>query len=240
MNVKRHVNYGKPIVYKSLVTDIKADTESRKVSGYLASFGTKDSDSDIIVKGAFTKSINERGVNSVTDRKIAYLWQHDMKEPIGKFTLLQEDEKGLYFEAEVSKIPLGDRVLAQYADGTLNQHSIGFQYVWDKMEYDEETDAFIIKEVNLFEGSVVTMGANENTPFTGMKAADIDNANKDLKKEFESYLKRFSHVEQYELKQFVKKHIEITKQEPFNKDTLKHEPSEDTQQFDLLNAIKNL
>ena len=159
---------------------VKADKDSRTVSGYLASFGNVDSDGDVIVKGAFSKSISERGPGSKTARKIAYLWQHDMKEPIGRFTLLEERDEGLYFEAEIDKFDLGDRVLEQYASGTLNQHSIGFMYVWERCEFVEEyeydgklyKDVFMCKELKLFEGSVVTMGANENTPFTGAKSLD--------------------------------------------------------------------
>ena len=47
--------------------------KSRQVKGYFASFDTLDSDRDIIRKGAFTKSIQERGVNSTGNRKIAHL-----------------------------------------------------------------------------------------------------------------------------------------------------------------------
>ena len=70
----------RPIVYKSYGGGVQVD--SRKVSGYLASLGNKDSDGDVIVKGAFSKSLNERGVSSTTARKIAFLYQHDMTKPI--------------------------------------------------------------------------------------------------------------------------------------------------------------
>ena len=164
-------NRNRPVVYKSMGGEIEVN--DRVVSGYLASFGTKDSDSDIILKGAFTKSLNERGVGSTTARKIAYLYQHDMTKPIGRFTTLVEDEKGLYFEATLDNIPLANDVLEQYKSGTLNQHSIGFRYIMDKVEFSQDQDAFIVKELDLFEGSVVTMGANENTPFVGLKSESV-------------------------------------------------------------------
>jgi len=53
------------------------DEGSRSVSGYFASFDTLDSDNDIIRKGAFTKSIQERGVKSTSNRQIAHLRNHD-------------------------------------------------------------------------------------------------------------------------------------------------------------------
>ena len=40
------------------------DEGSRKVVGYLSAFDKLDSDNDIIRRGAFTKSLKERGVDS--------------------------------------------------------------------------------------------------------------------------------------------------------------------------------
>lgn len=201
----------RPILFKGYdAQQVNVDETNRKVSGYLASFNTIDSDSDMIIKGAFAKSLAERGVNSTTARKIAYLWQHDMKEPIGKFTELKEDDFGLYFEAELDDIELGNRVLKQYKSGTLNQHSIGFKYVWDKTEFDEDKEAYILKEVNLFEGSVVTLGMNENTPFTGMKAFDMGEQSASLTKETEMFLKSLSPELEYQARQLISKHIALT------------------------------
>lgn len=219
--IESHKNYGMAVCYKAIDLDVKADVASRKVSGYLCAFGNKDSDEDIILPGSFAKSISERGVSSSTNRKIAYLWQHNMKEPLGKFDVLQEDSKGLYFEASISKFDLGDRVLTQYSDGTLDQHSIGFRYIWDKIEWSEDEQAYIVKELNLFEGSVVTMGANENTPFTGFKAEALGTAMKGLDKDFEDFIRRFSPDEAYKLRQYAKDYLSLGKAEPFDKNTLK-------------------
>ena len=47
--------------YKSISGNINdIDVKNRIVTGYLANFGTKDSDDDVIEKGAFAKSIKER------------------------------------------------------------------------------------------------------------------------------------------------------------------------------------
>ena len=71
---------------KSHSLEIKdVDAKSRKVSMYLAHFGNIDSDQDMIVKGAFSKSLQERGVESTSNRKIAFLRHHDWKMQIGKF-----------------------------------------------------------------------------------------------------------------------------------------------------------
>lgn len=206
----------RPVNYKSWEAPI--EVTSRKVSGYLAAFGNIDSDRDIIVKGAFTKSIKDRGVGSTTARKIAYLYQHDMSRPIGQFKTLQEDDYGLYFEAELDNIPLGNDVLEQYKSGTFNQHSIGFRYIADKVDYSKSEDAYYIKELDLFEGSVVTMGANENTPFRGFKSEQMESEMEQLRRETEQALKHIPYEEQYKIRQLISKHISLMEAEPL-KDT---------------------
>lgn len=185
------------------------EVNSRTVSGYLASFGNKDSDGDVIVKGAFAKSLNDRGVHSTTARKIAYLYQHDITRPIGRFKTLIEDDHGLYFEAELDNIPLANDVLEQYKSGTLNQHSIGFRAIWDKAEYDDKTKTLYYKEVDLFEGSVVTLGANENTPFVGLKSEHRTAEVEALRRETEALLKHIPFEEQYRIRQLISKHISL-------------------------------
>ena len=141
------------------------DVQSRIVTGYLSSFGNIDSDNDIIEKGAFTKSINERF------NDIFYLQQHNWERPLGKFTKLVEDEKGLYFEGEVINTSYGIDQLKLYEAGIVKEHSIGFVTVKsDKAS----TGTRLIKEVKLYEGSAVTLGANIETPFLGFKSATME------------------------------------------------------------------
>jgi len=63
-------------------------------------------------------------------------------------------------------------VLKLYEAGVINEHSIGFSTIkaQPKGDYTE------INEVRLYEGSTVTFGANENTPFMGFKGMDKDTA----------------------------------------------------------------
>lgn len=164
--VKQH----RSVYYKSFAHKAVVEEGSNKVTGILNAFGNIDSARDIVIKGAFAKSISERGPGSSTHRKIAFLWMHDMKMPIGRFTKLEETNAGLYYEGELDEIPFSqDTIKPQLKSGTLDQHSIGYNYVYDKLEYDQEQDAFIVKELDLYEGSIVTLGCNENTPFGGFK-----------------------------------------------------------------------
>ena len=105
--------------------DVQYSPESRTISGYAAVFGNMDKAHDILLKGCFSKSINERGPQSQANDKIILLWMHDMSEPLGFITELKEDDRGLYFEARIDEIELGDRAIKQLESGTLNQFSIG-------------------------------------------------------------------------------------------------------------------
>lgn len=165
------------------------DEDKHVIEVKFASFGNVDSDGDLLVKGCFAKSINDRGPESSTNRKIAFLWQHDMRDPIGKIMKIEEREDGAYATVQLSDfdaVPNAKRAYYQLQEGTLNQFSFGFNYIWDKVEYDEEKDVFIIMEVKLYEISVVTMGANEETEYIGeiddMKAFVSDLKEKNLAK----------------------------------------------------------
>ena len=142
------------------VKELSYNGESRTISGYAAIFNNRDKAGDILLKGCFAKSIQDRGPESQANDKIIMLWQHDQHEPIGKISVLIEDEKGLYFEAVIDDVERGNQAIKQLESGTLNQFSIGYSYVWEKCEYDQERDAFIVKEVVLYEISVVSIGCN--------------------------------------------------------------------------------
>lgn len=137
------------------------DAKSRIVSGYLSNFDNLDSDNDVIVRGSFAKSISER------KDKIFYLLQHNWSKPLGKFNVLQEDEKGLYFEGEIVNTSYGNDLIELYSSGIINEHSIGFNVIKSNLD---SKGIRTIKEVKLWEGSAVTLGANSSTPFLGFKS----------------------------------------------------------------------
>jgi len=157
--------------FKQITGALKdVDLKKRIVTGYLSNFDNKDFDNDIIVKGAFTKSISER------KNDIYFLNQHDWKQPHGKFNVLIEDEKGLYFEST----PLIDTsyssdALKLYEAGIVNEHSIGFNTI--QSDFDKKNNVRTIKEIKLYEGSNVTLGANNATPFTGFKSLTLKEVN---------------------------------------------------------------
>lgn len=150
------------------------DTTGRVVTGYFAAFGNIDSDSDVILPGAFDRTIRERGPQG--KGRIMHLWQHDPWRPIGKPSVLQEDDHGLYFETYLPETTLGNDTLKLYEAGIINEHSIGFQIVQANQATRDGQEVTEITEVRLWEGSSVTWGANPDTPATGIKSLFKDEA----------------------------------------------------------------
>ena len=149
------------------IKDISSD--KREVAIYLSKFGNVDSDMDMIQKGAFKKSIEERGPESASNRKIAFLRYHDWEQQIGKFLKLEEDDFGLFAVAQCGNSTKGEDAWQDYQDGIIREHSIGFQYIADKIKFVDDSTMpeggyFMITEVKLYEGSAVLFGANEDTP----------------------------------------------------------------------------
>lgn len=152
------------------------DVDGKKgiVTGYFASFNNKDSDGDIILPGAFLKSIGDTGPHSSNPR-IKHLLNHNPEQPLGVITSLQEDAKGLVYESQIGSHSLGQDFIKMVESGLVTEHSIGFRTItWEKDQKDETVT--YLKQLQLWEGSSLTAwGANHLTPLTGLKSEfDID------------------------------------------------------------------
>lgn len=206
---------GKGVDKDGNVVDLKvrATGTDREIEGYLTVWGVKDDYGTIFVKGAFSKSIRERGPKSDAKYKIVLLWMHRQDEPIGQFTELREDDYGLYFRAVLDDVPTADRVLKQIRSGTINQFSHGFNYVWDKMEYDDEEDAVLVFEAELYEGSAVTIGSNRET-YAIRSAEQMDEEVELLQEETDEFIRSIPRRQQLQLRQLIARHISLAKLEP--------------------------
>lgn len=175
------------------------------IEGYLAVFGIRDSYGTVAVKGCFAKSLNDRGPKSQAKDKIIHLWMHDRYEPVGQYEELFEDEYGLRFKLRVDKVPTGrpEQVRIQTKSGTLNQYSYGFDYVWDKMEYDEASESILMFETDLYEGSSISILASNPETFTIRSQEDLSNALQDLGFEADQIISTLPMKKQMELKQLI-------------------------------------
>jgi len=160
-----------------------------------------DSDFDVIRPGAFTKSVNERGPQSNAKAKIKHFLFHDPNKMPGKIEVLEEREIDgrvvEYAEVRLSESTDGIDTLIKYQEGIYDNHSIGFQYVPNKIEMIEEGNdefekilstlsnpeeaaavgfLYNVTEVKQFEGSTVSFGANNQTPLLGVKSENKEGA----------------------------------------------------------------
>lgn len=145
------------------------DFDSKKgvVSFYFSAFGNKDSDGDIIQKGAFTKTIKE------FFSRIKHFKNHDRIKTPGVIKELHEDNHGAYAVSQLVPTTLGKDTLIEYEHGIITEHSMGFGTL--KEHNDETLKANVITEVKLWEvTSLNAWGANPNTPVNYVKDEDIE------------------------------------------------------------------
>ena len=159
------------ILYKAAPVGelIDADEKAGIIKGYGSYFGNKDSDNDVIMKGAYKKTIAENG------ERVKYLYQHDMNQPIGKMTELYEDDKGLVFVAEIAKTQLGKDVVELMKSGVITENSVGIMPI----QKNNKGDFREITEVKLYEISAVTLAANDQAKILDVKGnIDVDKLSK--------------------------------------------------------------
>ena len=213
---------------------LDADDKSGIVKGYGSVFGNKDSDGDIITKGAYTKTIKENG-----DR-VRYLYQHNMDWPLGKMLSLYEDEKGLVFEAEIPHTRLGTDVMHLIKAGVVTENSVGILPINKAMVNGVRE----IREVKLFEISAVTLAANDQALILDVKgnmdvekiANKYDNLAKLIRKgDISDELGYAIEAELYKLKSLF-----VNATEPSVEDTLPETKNEDVSEVlkYLYNSLK--
>lgn len=156
------------MIYKNISQGIIEDVDDVKgvVTGYFSAFNNIDSDGDVIVSGAYKKTVAENGPNG--KNRIMHLLQHNPLMPLAKPMELIEDVKGLRFVSKITETSYGKDVIKLYAEGVFNEHSVGFEII----KSDNKAGYREIREIKLWEGSTVTWGANPNTPIESMKSWD--------------------------------------------------------------------
>ncbi len=137
--------------------------------GYGSIFNNTDLGNDVIVNGAFTKSIKRTGAKGVK-----LLYQHKTDMPIGVYESIEEDEKGLKVRGRLAmKTQAGRETYELMKMGALDGLSIGFRTSPKGQSYDPKTKTRVIKEVELMEISVVTFPMNPKAKVDAVKAKEL-------------------------------------------------------------------
>lgn len=158
--------------------EIKAVNADGTVEGYGSVFGVRDNYDDVIAKGAFIQSLKD---HKAAGTMPAMLWQHDADKPIGVWTEMVEDDKGLRIKGQLAMETVkGKEAHALLKMGALNGLSIGFMS--KEWSYDRETEVRTLTAIDLWEVSLVTFPANEKARVTNVKSADEMATPKDAEK----------------------------------------------------------
>lgn len=173
---KRSATGGREV--RSCVLQIKATGDDGTVEGYGSVFGVRDNYDDVIATGAFAATLKAHKQEGTMP---AMLWQHDACEPIGVWTEMVEDGKGLRIKGQLAlETTRGKEAHALLKLGALNGLSIGF--VSKQWAYDRDTEIRTLTEIELWEVSLVTFPANEKARVTNVKNADQLSAPKDAER----------------------------------------------------------
>lgn len=166
----------KPLHRKFFRSNIKANFVERIIEGYAAMW-TPDRVRDRIRKGAFAKTVSERGPKPDPDTgkirsRIKLGFNHG--EIVGIPIYLHEDDIGLFYRGRVSKTRTGDEVLERVDDGSLDVSSFAYDIVKAASISEPDADTELI-ELKVDELGPVDFAANEDTFMLGAKAYKLYN-----------------------------------------------------------------
>jgi len=159
--------------YKTLnrQLQIKAVEETGRFTGYGSVFGNVDLHKDVILPGAFAESLDAHRKKGTMP---AMLWQHSMRDVVGLYDDMKEDDRGLYLSGELfinANIPEADKAYTLMSRKAVTGMSIGFNIPKGGETYDKDADVWEISKIDLVEVSIVTYPANPEAQIATVKAA---------------------------------------------------------------------
>lgn len=154
----------------------EAEDGTRTVEGFGSVFNNVDHGNDIVMPGAFAKSLKRI-------KSLPMLWQHNTGQPIGVWTEFEETEKGLRVKGAISDTVMGRDAHTLAKDGAVTGMSIG--YFTKKYEMDKDKGTRKLIDIELYEVSLVTFPMNDKAKITRVKA----NGEPWTEREFEEYLR---------------------------------------------------
>lgn len=155
------------------------DSEDLIIEGY-ASTVSNDRADHVVLASSWEKGIIEYLRNPVV---LAF---HQYDNPVGKVLDYKVDAFGLWVKAKIS--PAADKVFKLIKDGIMSAFSIGFMI--KDADYNIDTDVLYIKELELHEISVVSVGMNRDTLFSLSKSFNSNEEFKQFKLNFTKTVKQ--------------------------------------------------
>ena len=131
--------------------------EPYRIKGYASVFDEVDSHNDRVVRGAFTKSLS---AGAKSGKKPKFLWHHQQDAVIGHWSVLREDDHGLYVEGHlIPGVQKADEAAALIQHKAIDGLSIGYR-VTKAIKGKEASSFRLLTEVDLIEISLVTFPSN--------------------------------------------------------------------------------
>lgn len=166
---------------KFTALDLKSVAPDGTFEGYASLFNREDLGRDIVLPGAFTDTLRQRGAQGVR-----MLFQHNPEEPIGAWETLAEDAKGLFARGRLTtQVARAREVLALMRAGAVDGLSIGFKAV--RARRDPGHRVRRIEKIDLWEISVVTFPMLPEARVASVKAGALLTA-RSSEREFERWL----------------------------------------------------
>ena len=139
------------------------DEDKGEFEGHAAIFNKADEFSDVILPGAFKKSLHKH-----PKKRVKMLRGHQVNQIIGVWEEIKEDSKGLFVKGRLLlQLKAAEETFVLMKEGLLDSMSIGFKTVID--QFDSEKKVRNLIEVKLFEISVVTFPAQLDALVTSVK-----------------------------------------------------------------------
>lgn len=146
-----------------------ADGRAPIISGYAAVFDSPtqiasgySAYNEVISPGAFRKTIKEADVRALYNHNEMYVLGRSKSQTL----TLSEDSKGLKFEVTAPDTTWARDLVESMRRGDVSQSSFAFQPIrqsWTKASSSSELDTRTLQEVRLYDVSVVTYPAYEDT-----------------------------------------------------------------------------
>ncbi|GHE49950.1 primosomal replication protein N [Camelimonas fluminis] len=151
----------------TLGLDHKSVQEDGSFSGYGSIFAETDLGRDQVQAGAFRKSLMLRPA-----QKVRMLREHNPREPIGVWTEIVEDAKGLRVSGRlVLDTVAGRETHALLKAGAMDTLSIGYRT--KSARFDKSTGVRLLDEIDLHEISIVTFGMLPSATITSVKSTQF-------------------------------------------------------------------
>jgi HK97 family phage prohead protease len=140
-------------------------------TAYASVFGVKDSYGDMVVKGAFTDTLADW---ETRDAALPLLFAHNMADPdynIGHVVEAVEDDHGLRVTGQLDlDNPKAVQVYRLLKGRRIDQMSFAFDVVAEHVTGTGDDKTRELTAVKLYEVSVVTLGANQETSILEVRA----------------------------------------------------------------------